>query len=165
MRWYVVNTLAHQEDRARVNLARQGYEAWLPRIMRSRRHARRFDVIRAPLFPGYLFVRLDLDRQQWRSVRGTFGVRQLIAFSERPAPLPVGFLEALQACANGQDVVHAPEENLRPGQTVRVLSGPLADQVGTLIALDRKERVSLLLRVLGREVTASVSRASVMPAA
>lgn len=165
MRWYVVNTLPHQEERAELNLRRQGYRPWLPRVLRSRRHAQRFDQVRTALFPGYLFLPLDLEHQRWRPVMGTFGVRQIICFNERPAPVPEGFVEALQGCADDQGMVSAPQDQMRPGAFVRVLRGPFVDHVGTLVGLDHHRRVSLLLNVLGREVATSVSVSAVAPAA
>ena len=75
-RWYVVHTRPHQERRAEANLLRQGYRAWLPQMERSRRHARRIETVRTPLFPGYLFVELDIAREAWCAINGTFGVRR-----------------------------------------------------------------------------------------
>ena len=75
-RWYLVHTRPHQERRAEANLLRQGYRAWLPQMERSRRHARRIETTRMPLFPGCLFVSLDMARDAWRAIDGTFGVRR-----------------------------------------------------------------------------------------
>ena len=57
-RWYVVHTQPQGESRAKANLERQGYEVYLPRCRKWRRHARRAEIVAAPLFPRYLFVRL-----------------------------------------------------------------------------------------------------------
>lgn len=162
--WYVVNTLPHQEARAEANLRQQGYRAWLPSIKRSRRHARRIDSVLAPLFPGYLFVELDLEQETWWSINGTFGVRRLISHGDRPAPVPTGFMDALRHTLDADGLVAVPEP-LAPGQKVRILAGPFVDCVGTLLFLAAKNRVALLLSVLGREVSTMVSRRVVSPAA
>ena len=78
-RWYVVHARPHQERRAEANLLRQGFRVWLPVMERSRRHARRIETVRSALFPGYLFVELDIERATWRAINGTFGVRRLLA--------------------------------------------------------------------------------------
>src|SRR3546814_4907858 len=67
-RWYVAQTQAQGEERARLNLERQGFRTYLPRYRRERRHARRRDVVQAPLFPGYIFIELDLEQSPWRSI-------------------------------------------------------------------------------------------------
>ena len=73
-RWYVVHTQVLGEDRADLNLRRQGFETYLPRYLRTRRHARRVETVARPLFPRYLFVAMDVARDRWRAVQSTFGV-------------------------------------------------------------------------------------------
>ena len=164
MRWYVINTLPHQEGRAEANLRRQGYRAWLPTIKRSRRHARRIDTILSPLFPGYLFVELDPEREAWTSINGTYGVRRILCRGDRPMPVPSGFMEALRQTIDGEGAVAVPE-TLKPGQKVRLIAGPFVDCVGTLLHLTANGRVSLLLQLLGQEVSTVVSRRMLAPAA
>ncbi len=76
-RWFAVQTLPHREAGACLQLENQGYRVFLPRIRKTRRHARKLDTVLAPFFPRYLFIILDMNRDQWRSVNGTFGVSQL----------------------------------------------------------------------------------------
>ena len=60
MNWYAVQTLPNRENLAVSHLERQGFYVWLPRIKRVIRHARQTKCVRRPLFPGYLFIKLDL---------------------------------------------------------------------------------------------------------
>lgn len=155
--WYVVNTLPNQEARAELNLRRQGFLAWLPAYERSRRHARRVETVSTPLFPGYLFVRFDAARQAWASINSTYGIRRLICRGDAPARLPDGFVESLRAdVAEGR--LQMPEDRLEPGARVRVTDGPFADYFGTLSSLASRDRVTLLLNVLGRDVSAVIPR-------
>jgi len=73
-RWYVAMTLPRKERLAATNLANQHYRSFLPTHLETRRHARKFTTVLAPIFPRYIFVILELDRQRWRSVNGTLGV-------------------------------------------------------------------------------------------
>lgn len=164
-RWYVASTRPHQEARAIEHLGRQGYRTWFPRYRRTRRHARRFDTVLAPLFPGYVFVALGPETRSWRPVSGTFGVRQLISFGGAPAPLPGGFIDELRARSDAEGLVHASQSSFSPGMSVRVVSGPFADCVGRLIALDDRRRVSLLLEVLGGGATTFLPVEAVAPLA
>ena len=59
--WYVAQTHPRAEMKASQHLGRQGFEVYLPRYLKKRRHARRTDTIAAPLYPGYLFVAIDLE--------------------------------------------------------------------------------------------------------
>lgn len=76
-RWYVVQTKVNCEAKAAENLRRQGYETYLPRYLKRRRHARRVDLTAKPLFPCYMFVAIDVAMQRWRSIQSTFGVSRL----------------------------------------------------------------------------------------
>ena len=77
-RWYVVQTQVNGEAKAAENLRRQGYEAYLPRYLKRRRHARKVDFTAKPLFPRYMFVAIDMATQRWRSIQSTFGVSRLV---------------------------------------------------------------------------------------
>ncbi len=75
--WYVVQTHANAEVKAATHLGRQGFEVYLPRFLKRRRHARRVEIVPAALFPRYLFV-ADIASQRWRSIHSTIGVCRLL---------------------------------------------------------------------------------------
>src|SRR5689334_9774188 len=62
-RWFVARALAHQETRAQFNLQRLGFRSFVPRLRRTVRHARQTRDVLHPLFPGYIFVVIDLSKQ------------------------------------------------------------------------------------------------------
>jgi transcriptional antiterminator RfaH len=161
--WFVANTKPNQETLALEHLRRQGFSAWLPRYRKTRRHARRFDTIQAPLFPGYLFVELDPVSRPWRSVNGTFGVRHLICRDGAPAPLPADFVRDLRAQADDGGLITQALPALAKGMVARVVAGPFVGCIGTLIELDGRERVKVLLGILGG-IVASVPASAVAPA-
>src|SRR5439155_10529333 len=96
-RWYVAHTQPHAEAKAAWHLRNQGFEAYLPRYLKRRSHARRIDHVPAPLFPRYLFVAIDLETERWRAVRSTVGVSELVLDGDRPAPVPRGVVEDIRA--------------------------------------------------------------------
>ena len=55
-RWYAVQCKPNKERTATQQLANQGIRSFLPVREKTRRHARRIERVRVPLFPGYLFV-------------------------------------------------------------------------------------------------------------
>src|ERR1700758_4136284 len=83
-RWYVAQSHVHAESKAAKHLSRQGFEVYLPRYRKQRRHARRIDVVAAPLFPRYLFVSIDLGVQRWQSIHSTIGVIRLVSNGDAP---------------------------------------------------------------------------------
>jgi len=157
-RWYVAQTRAHAEERARLNLERQGFSTYLPRYKRERRHARRREVVKAPLFPGYIFVQLDLDSAPWRSIDGTFGVVRLVAFGERPAAVPAGVVEEIAGRAGKDGLIELEPRRLRKGEALRIVAGALADCLGFFERMADRDRVVLLLDLLGRKVRVEAPR-------
>jgi transcriptional antiterminator RfaH len=152
-RWYVVRTQPRKEAMAEINLHRQGFRTFLPRLTKTVRHARQTRTVRAALFPGYLFTPLDMTRDQWRRINGSFGVLSLIMGGEQPRPVPHGVVEELIALAGAPgsedwDTVDWGRR-LTPGGPVRVLTGPFADQLGTLESLDDHGRARVLLEIMG----------------
>jgi transcription antitermination factor NusG len=160
-RWYVAQTLPCREASAQMQLAAQGFRAFLPRYAKTIRHARKLITASAPLFPRYLFVALDLGRDRWRSVNGTFGVVGLIMGEQFPISVPHGVVESLAACCGADGHVQL-SDGLTVGERVRVLSGPFADMIGKLARLDGGARCQVLLQLLGGEVAVSVARQALM---
>lgn len=162
-RWFVVQTQPHKEVQAGVNLGNQGFQSFLPRIRKTVRHARRSRTALAPLFPRYLFVSLDLGRERWRSVNGTFGVSRLVSHGTWPAPVPHGLVEELMAITEQVGAIDL-RNALTPGESVRFLSGPFAETIGRLVALNDTGRARVLLELLGSEREISVAAEILAPA-
>jgi transcriptional antiterminator RfaH len=153
-RWYCVQTAPQGEAVAARHLERQGFEVWLPLCAKRRRHARRTEIVAAPLFPSYLFVAFDRNVERWRSINGTRGCRALVGAGDAPMPLPHGIVEALRSRCDAAGLIPTSYSlaKLAPGAAVRILAGPFAELLGRIEAAAENDRVSLLLDVLGRMV-------------
>ena len=153
LRWFVVHTHPRAEVKATHHLARQGFEAYLPRYLKRRRHARRIETVAAPLFPRYLFVSVNLAAERWRSIHSTIGVAHFVCNGDEPATVPDGIVEALKLREDADGFV---KFNYRPrfhaGDKIRVLDGAFADCLGLFEGFSERERVTILLDLLGRKV-------------
>src|SRR5262249_56367905 len=109
-----------------MHLRAQAFRSFLPQIQKTIRHARQLRTVRAPLFPRYMFLILDLGRDRWLSVRGTVGVSSLFTCEGRPVSVPKGVVEGLIARTDEADLTLF-DAGLIMGQSVRILSGPLPD--------------------------------------
>jgi transcriptional antiterminator RfaH len=155
-RWRLVRARTGREIFAAGQLTRQGFRVFLPKQMKTVRHARRIRVALAAYFPGYLFVRLDLAADRWRAVNGTLGVAHLVGAGEHPAAAPHGVVEALIAAADERGVLAGPP--LAAGQTVRIIAGAFADQLAVIERLDGAGRVRVLLEIVGGHAPVSLRR-------
>jgi transcriptional antiterminator RfaH len=120
-------------------------------------------MVRAALFSRYIFIKLDLERDRWLSVRSTIGVTDLFACSGRPVPVPIGIVESLMAQSNGN--LMRLDTGLVVGQSVRINLGPFADFVGTLARIGEAGRVRVLLEMMGTWVPVVLERSALSPAA
>ncbi len=152
-----MHTQPNRELRANSQLENQGYEVFLPRRLKTVRHARKLTNVAAPFFPRYLFVRLDLLQHRWRSVNGTFGVSSLVMQGEKPHPVPRGVVEAMIASVDTSGFL-CFKESLALGTRVRLAAGPFAEQLGILDRLDDSGRVRVLLDIMGAAVPVYVER-------
>lgn len=156
-RWYVAQTLARREIGAALQLQRQGFHTFLPQMLKTVRHARQLRTVRTAVFPGYVFVKLDLSRDRWRSVNGTINVSRLIMAEDKPLPVPNGIVEALEAYGDASGLCHF-DRDLKVDDQVRVVAGPFAQIIGRIATLDDKGRARVLLEIMGGAVMTTLER-------
>ncbi len=160
--WAVVNTHSHKEQIALEHLNRQSFETYCPRIWKRISHARRFQNVERPLFPGYVFVRADAGQDQWRPILSTVGVRTLVRFGNQLGLLSDAFIASLRA-RERDGVIVAPESPYRPGQRVKLVGGPFDGVTATILSSNEKDRLVVLMDLLQNSVRATVSQNSVTP--
>jgi transcriptional antiterminator RfaH len=163
-RWYVAMTVPRKERLAASQLDNQLYRSFLPLHLETRRHARKFTTVLAPVFPRYIFVILDIERQRWRSVNGTFGVQRLITDGERPLAVAPGVVETLVQSSDQRGALIYQADQLAIGDSVKLVSGPFAGSLGILQRLDGAGRVQILLALLGGPVKVTAAREMVAAA-
>src|SRR5689334_23097503 len=155
--WYVVQTQINGEAKAARNLLRQGFEVYLPRYLKRRSHARKIEKVAAPLFPRYMFVNIDIATQRWRSVQSTYGVSHLVLNGSDPAPVAGQVIHALKAREDEGGYVRLDQRpKFTIGEKVRVLAGVFADNLGLFDGMADRDRVAILLELLGRKVRVSI---------
>jgi len=163
--WYAIQTKGRQEAVAEENLARQGFVVHLPLLRAPKRRRGKWLNVVEPLFPGYLFVELDLAVDNPAPIRSTRGVIGLVRFGGHSAPMPEGVVERLIAAARRADDGTVRCEHLfEAGDWVEVVDGPLVGLRAVFLASSGDERVRLLLDLLGREHSVVLERHQVIPA-
>ena len=154
VRWYVVQTHAHAETKAAAHLERQGFASYLPRYLKRRRHARRVEIVGTPLFPRYLFVSIDREKQRWISIRSTIGVTRLVCNGDEPVSLQASVVDELRSREVG-GFVQLERRRFSPGDRVRITDGVFSSCLGLYEGMRDDERVTVLLDLLGRRFALS----------
>lgn len=168
MVWIAVAAHANAERQAVQNLNHQGCECYCPYSRVLRRHAGRSEMVNRPFFPGYLFVRLDLDRDQWRPIMYSRGVRAIVRFGDELGIVPDGVVEGLLAREEGDGLKPPPaSERLRVGQQVSLHGTLFDDFICTVESIKAKDQICVLLEMRSQRAKANMpanfSRASSTP--
>lgn len=147
--WYVLHTKSRFENVVQDGLFKKKIEVYLPKIkIPSRRRDRRM-MIQVPLFPGYVFVKTDLNPHRHLEIVKTVGAVRLIGTKDGPVPVPVDTIESLKIMISSDQPI-ATGSRLRKGDPVMVLNGPFAGVTGTFIRYRGKGRVLVHIEALGQ---------------
>jgi transcriptional antiterminator RfaH len=147
MSYWAAAQLQPQRDALALHCLHQaGFETYAPRLREPRTaHGRK--VVRTPLlFPGYLFVLIHL---QWHTARWAPGVVRLVMNGIGPAAVPEAVIEDLKARETGGLIDLPRPPKFRAGDRVRILHGPFIGHVGLFAGMKPRERVEVLLAILG----------------
>lgn len=161
--WYVLHTKPRKEDYVVGQLTSRDAEVFYPRLMESVRTGDGRQDRVAPMFPSYLFVKLDVD-ERGKGVRYTPGVKDFLRTDGRPEPIPGEIVTALQGRTGPSGVYRRPEPPLEPGSRLRIEEGPLR---GMDVIFERElsgpERVAVLLAEVNLQARVVLSRHALAP--
>jgi transcription antitermination factor NusG len=158
--WYAAYTYANHEKKAAAEISRRGMESFLPVYRTMRRWSDRRVELELPLFPSYVFVRMEMrDRLNLLQVPG---VAWLVGFGGTPAALPGEDIEGLRTRLRGQ-LRADPHPFLTAGRRVCVKCGPLAGLQGILVRRKGKFRLVVSIELIKRAMAVDVDAADVEP--
>jgi len=164
LHWFVIHTKPRDEYRVKNHFEGMEIETLLPLCENFQySHGRMCQVIN-PLFPNYLFARLDLERHYYK-VKWTRGVNRILGVGNDPTPVSERVIQMLRDRMGDDDTVKLLE-NLQEGDLVQITSGPLKDLIGVFQRRSSSgERVRILLNLIGAEVPVQISRGQLKKAA
>jgi transcriptional antiterminator RfaH len=144
-RWYVLYTKVHSERQLASHLTHAGYEVYLPMIpVAQPRHDR---PLEKPFFPGYVFVRYDLEALGLSRLAYTPGLRAIVMFGGEPAIVPDQDVARIREQLAKQSLWDKSGVPLQPGDAVEILQEPFQELDAVF---DRRLTPSARVRVLLR---------------
>ncbi len=149
--WCVVQSKPHQERKVLEHLQNQGFEAWLPTIQIEKIKAGRIVSVSQPFFSRYLFVRMNIEQQDWSPIRSTQGVSQLLRQGHQLSVVPDIYMDDLQ-----QRMANSIQKAaLEAGDALEITSGPFKSWVAIFQKIVQmktgEERAMAFLSILGKE--------------
>jgi transcription elongation factor/antiterminator RfaH len=154
--WYVLHTKSRHENVVNDGLVRKSVEVYLPKItVRSKRRDRKA-TIRVPLFPGYVFVKTDLQPDTHLEIVKVAGAVRFIGNKQGPLSITDETVESLKIMVASDSPV-TTGYNLKKGDKVMVIHGPLEGVVGTFVRYGGKGRIVVNIEALGQYAGVEVS--------
>ena len=165
LRWYVIQTKPSRECVAEVNLRRQGYEVYMPRMVHSVWRRGQSSQCVVPLFPRYLFLQLSEGCQALNPVRSSIGVTSIVRFGARYAIVPDRIITELRLRADPESGLHRLANRcvLTRGASVRITTGPFEGLDGVFEREAGSARVVVLLNLLGQDAPVRIRADFVAP--
>jgi transcriptional antiterminator RfaH len=155
--WYVLTCKPRQDAYAEEQLNNQGYNTYRPLAIREQRRRGKLVKVTESLFPRYMFVELDAERDNWSPIRSTYGVSGFVKFGGMPTSAPVGLVTSLkQREAQYQDRA-VDLDSFHRGDVVAIKSGPFEGLSAVFERYSGEERAILLMNILNEQAKVAVS--------
>ena len=154
-RWFALRVKSRSEKVVAMMASNKGLEEFLPVYQCRRRWSDRLKEVEFPLFPGYVFCRLD---PQYRLPLLTIpGVLHFVGIGKTPVPLEDAEIAAIQAAVRS-GLSTEPWPFLEAGQRVRLLEGPLTGVEGIFVETSKQDRLIVSVTLLKRSVAVTIER-------
>ena len=153
--WFAIMVRTSREKTADLLLENAGYECFLPISRYMRRWSDRMKEVEVPLFPGYLFCRMNPHNRL--PVLMTPGVIQIVGVGKTPIPVAEEEIAAIQLVGKS-GLSTMPWPYLEVGHVARIEDGPLRGMSGIVIKIKSGLKLVLSVNLLQRSVAIEIDR-------
>jgi len=158
--WFALRVKSRYEKLVSLTARNKGFEEFLPMYQSHRRWSDRSKSIELPLFPGYVFCRLN---PEYRLPLLTIpGVLHFVGIGRMPVPIDETEIAAIKT-ATLSGLSAEPWPFLEVGQRVRIEDGSLAGLEGFLVEDRKQSRIVVSVSLLRRAVAVEIDRNRVTP--
>lgn len=159
-RWYVVHTYSGYENKVKANLEKaienrnlqsliHDVQVPMEEVIEEKDGKQKISLKKK--FPGYVLVKMLMTDDSWYVVRNTRGVTGFVGPGSKPVPLTDEEVESMGVMEMPVDI------DLEVGETIRIISGPIKDFLGTIQEINlEKHKVKALVDMFGRETLAEL---------
>ena len=166
-KWYVLHTYSGYENKVKKNLENRieamglennvfAVEIPTESVTEIKDGGRRVETEKK-VFPGYVLVRMELDDRSWAAVRNTQGVTGFVGSQGSPSPLTREEYNKIMK-RTSHEAPKKTSTSIEVGQSVKVISGPLAEFDGVVSEVSPESgKVKVLVSIFGRETPVELS--------
>ena len=159
-RWYIVHTYSGHENKVKVNLEKRIehmnmgdkiFRVEVPQKAVTKMKDGRKIEREEKIFPGYVLVEMIMDDDSWFVVRNTAGVTKFVGSTKKPIPAKESEIKRI-IHRTPEQPVKAVELDIKPGDKVRIVSGPFSDFAGDITEVyPDKSKLKANVSIFGRE--------------
>ena len=154
--WYLLQTKPNAHVTASENLRRQGFDVFLPLIIKTTKKNGKFLDKKVPLFPGYLFMGTLINLIPWKSVTATRGVSSAVTLDGMFRSVNTSIIKNLQHRCDEQSVFQSLRD-IDVGDRVKIERGPFADFICTVEKIKDYQRAWVLMSILQQKTKSEIS--------
>ena len=156
MNWYLLQTKPNAHVIAFENLRRQGFDVFMPFIIKTTKRNGRFLDIKSPLFPGYVFVGTSNKPIPWTSINSTRGISKAVTLDGVYRSVSAHIIAGLQHRCDERSIFRSLDD-IVPGDRAKIERGPFAEFICTVDQIKDDRRAWVLIDLLQQQIRAEVS--------
>lgn len=163
-KWYIIHTMSGHEEKVKEMLERRVRSLGLSNkilkiiipkeeIVKIQHGKKKISYKR--IFPGYIFIKMVMDNETWRVVRGTQGVTGFVGPGGRPVPITETEFANIKPILEGK--MPTKKVEFKSGDHVKIISGPFKDSFGIIEEVDmEKGKARVLINLFGRDTPVEI---------
>lgn len=163
--WHALYVKSRSEKKVLSQLEDMGIQAYLPLISQVKQWSDRRKKVEEPLFKSYVFV--YSNEREYIPILNVYGVVKFVSFERKAVIVPENQILAIKKFVtdfeNGEEFKMRNDEDLKVGQMVRIINGPMKGLVGKLEDIQNKRHLIVYIDVVGQYIPIHIPRAKVEP--
>ena len=163
--WHALYVRSRREKKVLSQLEDGGYKAYLPLITQVKQWSDRKKKVEEPLFKSYVFV--YSNEREYIPIVNVYGVIKFVTFERQAVVVPENQILAIKKFVSdfekGEEYKMMNNEELKVGQKVRIINGPLKGLTGRLETIYNKRHLIVYIDVVGQCIPVHIPRAKVEP--
>ena len=167
-KWYVLHTYSGYENQVEMNLKMvfeknnltdRLFEITIPMEEVHEEKNGKKKLVKRKMYPCYVLIKMDYDNSMWHIITQTRGVTGFVGPQGRPLPLTEDEIRRMHL----EKVV--AKTDYKPGDTVKIISGPLEDFVGKIETIDAEnQKCRVSVSMFGRQTPVDLELYQIEPA-
>ena len=148
-KWIIAKIKPNKEKLASLNLVRQGFNIFLPKIKKITKVFNSSRTLTKPLFPGYIFI--EIDKINWIKINNTYGVREVLAIDGKPLCVSERIVNSIKSKCDKDDFYYK-NFYLKKGEKIKVNMGQNPSLECVFHEFVDYKRSSILIKLLDQQV-------------